>query len=379
MDYSAFTEEAHRLFLTDYSSELNRNGILQPTKNRDPIFPPWLGIEYESMEMDRAKYFLYYTSIHLCLKSWDPKNILNILVVGAGRGRLVDFCNECLNEFNISGTVHVLEVNTCANNLLKQKFDGDSKVVIHEPIAIRTVKEIESAISSNHCDSKLTNLAKTKCVDLFVSELFGSFGDNEFVAEILSASVKLFGKHSESGLPLCTSIPESYTTYICAIHSKTLGKYFKENPSEQLHVLGLPRDTTFLTQIADVYTASCTSRLDNTKHNVIFHRKSGTEDITWTGLAGYFRAKLYGELYIDTRPTAKQNTYFWESAFFPLTNDFTPSCQTVTVSISRICKKVKSKQILDVKYPQLKMWYEWTCPEGTSTHNANGKHHILYL
>lgn len=227
---------------------------------------------------------------------------------------------------------------------------------------------------------------EAKCIDLFVSELFRSFGDNNFVGEILLTCVELFSKRSRDGFSLCTSIPESYTTYICAIHSKKLHQYFSENPSEQLHVLGLPRDALFLTEIVPVYSMSCTTKKENTTHKVVLPLDQNNKHMALTGLAGYFRAKLFGELYIDTRPTLKQNTYFWESAFFPMLGS-TPlgenDSNEVTFSVSRKCEAVKSHHILNVQYPQLKLWYEWAhCDRGASelkVCNADGKQHMLYL
>jgi len=379
--------EARKMFCSDYAKECTENGRLVPTVNRNPIAPPLLSIEYDSMEKDCAKYFLYYSAIYVALKQWkvrvNKSELCHIMVIGGGRGRLVEYCSDCLSDLGMQGFVFVVEVNQEAYHILNERFAQNKHIHILKPFALRTAFEMQLAKDMNVFDSKIQALIDTKPIHLFVSELFGSFADNEFVSEILCASIQTFGKKDASGKYVCTSIPESYTTYICGIHSDTLQKFFQNHNQEKLYILQVPEDAQMLSNITMLYTASCYKSSEELISNITLQKTNQVKPLT--GIAGYFEATLYGDICIHTAPTPKQNTYFWETAFFPVLEDSSSLWRNQGTSINcffaRKCKQIKPdvNKIFDINSPVLHMWYEWGLGDVPCKHNGGGVHHSLHL
>ena len=381
-DISNIMKTAKQLFKEDYLKAM-KNGVLQPSKNKDPISPPITMIEYSAMEQDTAKYFLYYAAIYAELQALQIQRFscqnttsvnVNCMIVGGGRGRLVDYCLDCLSELNLKGSVYVIECNVVANEFLKQRYKNNQNVIVLSPMVIRTTDELLLAYDMQICDEVVKTLIQTASIDVFVSELFGSFGDNEFVAEILSVCVNMFGKSN------CISIPCSYATYICAIYSSTLQSYFNEHTNSAMYILGLPKDTVVLSNLVKVYEQSCTTAYDDIRANVALTWTNEPSRIT--GFAGYFRAKLNSNLVIDTTNTDSRNTFFWETAFLPVTNIiFKDDCKEINVSLSRKSRKtaVSRENVLDLKYPLLEVTYMWSVVNDDSDMLSMSGTHKIYL
>ena len=97
-----------------------------PSCALDPLDPPLSHFEYEDLERDTAKYFLYYAAIKAACRQLQgdggaslPDDMpqpppLRILVLGAGHGRLVTLSLEAAREAS-QGTwpfsVEVLDAN----------------------------------------------------------------------------------------------------------------------------------------------------------------------------------------------------------------------------------------------------------------------------
>ena len=96
-----------------------------PSCALDPLNPPLSHFEYEDLERDTAKYFLYYAAIKAACRqlqgdggAWLQDDAstspLRILVLGAGHGRLVTLSLEAAREAS-QGTwpfsVEVLDAN----------------------------------------------------------------------------------------------------------------------------------------------------------------------------------------------------------------------------------------------------------------------------
>ena len=371
-------KKAKQLFESDYAQVI-KNGVLFPSKNRDPIFPPLTVVEYAAMEKDTAKYFLYYAAIRAELDSLQKQKLLNsedtgicCMVVGAGRGRLVDFCIDCFSELNLAGSIFVIECNVLANQFLQERYQNNENVFVLSSLVIRTREELELGLDQKIYDEQWKTLFGKAHIDVFVSELLGSFGDNEFLSEILTTCIDLFGKKN------FVSIPSSYSTYICAIHSSTLQSYFEEHNDSAMYILGIPEDAVMLSNLVKVYEQSCTTVCEEIQANITLKMKKKTSAYCVTGLAGYFRANLNSDIIIDTTLTESRNTFFWETAFFPLPN-VTSKTEIEMLSIyfkrksSR--KAVLKENIFNLKYPLLKANYEWRITD-TNLFSSTGTHEI---
>lgn len=438
--------KARALFLADYDKELKESGILPPSVNKSPIYPAWTDVEYEAIEKDTAKYFLYYSAINMAMKDMKHStDTITCFVIGPGRGRLIEFCLDCLKVNKIDGTIHVVECNEKALKLLVEKYDRLENVILHPAVIIRDYEQMKELFQTTRPEENTRNSLKTvfetKCIDIFVSELFGSFSDNEFMPEILSVCVKAFG--SENSI----SIPEKCTNYLTPIRSQLLSSFFEKNGSkncdlEKVYVLGLSEDVDASSPPQKVYSYDCNGNsgtfsgqvefpycLESMSSSEAFSKvaksdedgnihtqsrdTSGNREVI--GFAGHFKAVLYKDIYIDTRPGPERNTYSWESAFFPLNHETREAmkdlCSGCTSSgchvlhdaalqkathlrlelkrtIQRLVRIEKSKSTtIDGVRPYdtalFKLWYEWTITsmngEVLSIHNTNGTNHALFL
>lgn len=475
--------EARRMFLSSYGQELEGKGILPPSRNCSPLWPPWSNVEYEAMERDTPKYFLYYSAISAAFSDFKIENsntVINILVLGPGRGRLVDYSIDCLTQNNLQGMIHVVESNISCCQVLQNKYCDATNVCVHPPITIRDSVETLTYIQSGHAPSSIKLLTEDKNIDIIISELFGSFSDNEFMPEILNVCIELFGGEK------CFSIPAEYESFVVPISSPTLQRFFDKYESdngcvESLFVLGLPDDANILSQSQETWKSSCCRappvnqsivqfRLkvknqfhalsasaepkcseskfrDNSgslpnenmipvlsgKDNVCLHVDTTSVSLSTqasdstslgqlnilkpnisnenlnnrsyvvTGFAGHFTASLYKDIVIDTRPGCSRNTYFWESAFFPLNlttrneleNLINSGNNVFSFVLRRVFKKVgqvdekcdldcKIDRWCNPKHPVYHLHYEYAiiseCGENVgNTHNENGVSHALYL
>ena len=376
-------KQASSMFMKNYSHILIKNGVLPPSKNKDPVNPPLVLKEYEGMEKDTSKYILYYAAIYAqlqkkYLQTTDDK--MKLMIVGGGMGRLVDYCIDCCQELNINFIIYVIECNANANEFLQDRYKAAKFVVVFPPFVVRTEEELLLAIEFGLCSKELKELAELRPIDLFVSELFGSFGDNECVSEILSTCKKMFGKIN------CTSIPCAYTTYLTAVYSPSLESYFEKSDCYNLHILGLPSDAVFLTKLTKAYEQSCTEGRYSIDVIVELEQLHTYDNFSLTGFAGYFRADLGHDIIIDTTPSESRNTFFWETAFFPLAKS---KCQLefckskyIPINFTRNVDIIKPnlQNIFNIKQSLVKVLYSWAVLNDDFTVRANQQsNHVVCL
>ena len=177
-----------------------------PSCALDPLNPPLSHFEYEDLERDRAKYFLYFAAILAACRQKlgevqddTPRETPPaILVLGAGHGRLVTLALEAAREAlqgmpcSAPFSVEVLDANPEAIAFLRSAFRHRRDVTVHEAVLV--------GASAPKPPSVLR--LRTAC-DIVVSEVFGSFGDNEFLPEI-SAEAAFFAR------PRAIIIPASW-------------------------------------------------------------------------------------------------------------------------------------------------------------------------
>mmetsp|Transcript_8549 Transcript_8549/g.12201 ORF Transcript_8549/g.12201 Transcript_8549/m.12201 type:complete len:722 (-) Transcript_8549:186-2351(-) len=183
---------------------------------------------YETFEKDPVKYAQYQQAILLALRDgWSSVVALGkatrvtILIVGAGRGPLVTAALEALrqvrllpefvNQPPLQSQVWALEKNPSA-------------VLYLESMARHNPLWKESHVKVLHMDMRQLsphslNISKngTGEVDIVVSELLGSFGDNELSPECLDGVYKT-GVLKETSV----CIPQQYTAYIAPVSSMRL-------------------------------------------------------------------------------------------------------------------------------------------------------------
>eukprot|EP01125_Pyxidicula_operculata_P019865 TRINITY_DN7223_c0_g1_i1.p1 TRINITY_DN7223_c0_g1~~TRINITY_DN7223_c0_g1_i1.p1 ORF type:complete len:620 (-),score=124.58 TRINITY_DN7223_c0_g1_i1:101-1960(-) len=304
---------------------------------------------YEVFEKDPIKYKKYEEAIVEALNV-DPflkdKEEVTLMVLGAGRGPLVFAAMRAAKTTNRKLKLYAIEKNPNAVNTLMNLRENHPDWEHVEVIS----SDIRKLFGDSICHK----------ADVVVSELLGSFGDNELSPECLYGAQYLL---KEGGI----SIPADYTSYLAPMSTVKLyneianlnnKKGFEKGyvvKYHAAHVIAEPQDCfTFLHPSHDT---------DCTRYKRLKFKSSQSALIH--GFAGYFDSKLYGSVYLSILPsTATQQMFSWFPLYIPVkTPIYVPANSELEVSVWRLT---------DGK----KVWYEWTVNSGTFTtpvHNPNGR------
>ena len=224
--------------------------------------------------------------------------------------------------------------------------------------------------------------------DLSVSELLGCWSDNEFITELNQVIMRVFMKPDPYDVCL---IPSSFTNYVVPMQSAHLarsieicGKGWQRN-----YLAGAPSDARFLTEPKAVYSVDLTALTIEIKESSCLKGRvsfDGVDPLSVTAFFGYFTARLYGDLVIDTRQNSPTwNAYHWEAFVFPIQpvsslDNVTSAASSTILEIRRHCQQQQqsssSPQLQDE--PELVMWYEWRVIGGPWS-NAGGCHDCVRI
>mmetsp|Transcript_30608 Transcript_30608/g.47958 ORF Transcript_30608/g.47958 Transcript_30608/m.47958 type:complete len:232 (-) Transcript_30608:753-1448(-) len=198
--------------------------------------------------------------------------------------------------------------------------------------------------------------------DIMVSELLGSFGDNELSPECLDGAQKFL--KPDTGI----NVPVSYTSFIAPISSSKLHtevkayndvKHFETTYVVKMHthkVLSEPQETWTFDH------PNFENPPDNTRQCTLRFKLQRSS--TLHGFAGYFDCKLYKDVHISILPrTFSTGMFSWFPLFFPIrTPMYLPEGKDVVMHLAR-CVADK------------KVWYEWSVLEPTAgpVNNVNGR------
>lgn len=164
---------------------------------------------YEVFEKDPVKYREYERAIAAALVDYLPKQVdsepLVIMVVGAGRGPLVQCARSAAMTQNIAVKIYAVEKNpnaviTLRNRALSQQWDNVTIIA---------------------CDMRL--FQPTEQADILVSELLGSWGDNELSPECLLGAQRFLR-------PGGVSIPANSTSFVCPVSTSKLWMMARDMP-----------------------------------------------------------------------------------------------------------------------------------------------------
>ena len=176
---------------------------------------------YEVFEKDPVKYREYQRAISMALMDFGTQRDIVVMVVGAGRGPLVTcvmnaFAHLPPNSRPPRLSVWAVEKNPSAVIYLQS--------LLHRQYA--AWKSVPANVEVIHSDlRKLTtdDLGNRKA-DLVVSELLGSFGDNELSPECLDALFTQTNVCHDKTI----SIPTDYTAYLAPASSVKLHQKVQE-------------------------------------------------------------------------------------------------------------------------------------------------------
>ncbi|EFI27922.1 shk1 kinase-binding protein 1 [Coprinopsis cinerea okayama7 len=287
---------------------------LQPLMDNLPSFT------YQVFEKDPVKYAQYEEAMYRAFLDRPADGKTLVCVAGAGRGPLVARCLTALERAHRDAKVYVIEKNPNAYVTLQHRQErewGDKVQLVFGDMRVIDVPEQ---------------------VDILVSELLGSFGDNELSPECLDGAMRFLK-------PDGISIPSSYTAHLAPLSSSKLYNEARSGNSEK----SLETPYVVMFQAVNILSGLPLSNNHNVRsaklrfyipHAGVLH-----------GLAGYFEAVLYGNVGLSIHPQRKdqisKDMLSWFPLFFPFKEPlYLPSDSELQVSIWRLTNNQK-------------VWYEW--------------------
>lgn len=299
---------------------------------------------YHTFEQDHVKYGKYQEAIEMALQQ-RPNSIL--MVVGAGRGPLVDcalrgaercgtkICKLIAVEKNPNAYLTLLERNEWHWNGRVDLIFGDIRAV--------------------DVDIK---------ADIMVSELLGSFSDNELAPECLLPSLR-FLKHDGIMIPATS---ENLIAPVCYPKSRRLierHRYGAEKAREIPHVV-YTRATIPLSKPQIVHRYDHTDKespIEYSKTLVFKIERDGYLD----GFMGYFRSELYDGVRLSTVPEGHTpDMASWFPMFFACPFKILRIGDTVALDFRR-------------HSDDLSVWYEWKLHDETEWNNQSGRFYKIGL
>ncbi|XP_018393940.1 PREDICTED: protein arginine N-methyltransferase 5 [Cyphomyrmex costatus] len=313
---------------------------------------------YEVFEKDPVKYREYqsaiYEAINAITHKMQEERMIVIMVVGAGRGPLVTASLNAAKMAYKEVKVYAVEKNPNA-------------VITLQALQRDMWKEKVTVVS---CDMREWNPPEK--ADIIVSELLGSFGDNELSPECLDNVVKFL---RDDGI----NIPQSYTSYIAPMQSSKLYNEVRQLRDKDKHPLS-HFETLYVVHLQNKYDIANPKSLFTFNHPNIDAVTDNSRYETKTfeveqncvlhGFSGYFTAILYGNITLSIEPSTYSSDMFsWFPIFFPLKEPiYLKAGDQIVVHFWRRCNSKK-------------VWYEWCLskPIPVAIHNTTGRSSIIGL
>lgn len=322
---------------------------------QNPLQPLMDNLEshtYEVFEKDPVKYTQYQKAIYQALvervKDDDRSSIVSVvMVLGAGRGPLVRAVMAAADRAGRLVKIYAIEKNPNAIVTLRNMV----------------LDEWGDKVSVVSCDMR--NWKAPEKADILVSELLGSFGDNELSPECLDGAEVLL---KDDGV----SIPCQYTSYIAPLSApKIHADLGKGNDSDyETPYVVMLRNVNVLAEPKSCFTFKHPNLGDNDNSRYGSFSFVITQDSLMHGMAGYFDAVLYSSVTISTNPaTHSPGMFSWFPIYFPFkTPVYITAGSQVTVHLWRRCSRTK-------------VWYEWCMSEPMPgpIHNPSGRSYSIGL
>ncbi|XP_062454791.1 protein arginine N-methyltransferase 5 [Rhea pennata] len=314
---------------------------------------------YEVFEKDPIKYSQYQQAIYRCLLDRVPEeekdtNVQVVMVLGAGRGPLVAAALRAARQAARRLRVYAVEKNPNAVVTLEswQYEEWGAQVTV----VARDMREWRAP----------------EAADVVVSELLGSFGDNELSPECLDGAQRCL---KAGGV----SIPCAYTSFLAPISSSKLYNEVRGCRERDRHPEA-QFETPYVVRLHNFHQLAppqpCFAfrhpNPDPGRDNSRYRRLSFRVGVNTVlhGFAGYFETTLYGDITLSIRPeTHSPGMFSWFPIFFPIKQPLTVRAgEEVAVAFWR-CASPK------------KVWYEWavTAPACSALHNPTGRSYTIGL
>ncbi|KAF2804889.1 arginine N-methyltransferas-like protein [Mytilinidion resinicola] len=188
-------------------------------------------ITYEVFEKDPVKYDWYERAIAQALRDWTEQEkstssangAVVIAVVGSGRGPLVTRAIQASQDAGVQVEVYAVEKNPNAYVLLQRHNEEDWGGLV--TVVKTDMRAWKGPLLPDGTHGR---------VDILVSELLGSFADNELSPECLDGVQHVL--NPEHGI----SIPTSYTAHLTPISAPRIHADLVNRSSSDSHVFDTP-------------------------------------------------------------------------------------------------------------------------------------------
>eukprot|EP01016_Furgasonia_blochmanni_P022131 TRINITY_DN2419_c0_g1_i2.p1 TRINITY_DN2419_c0_g1~~TRINITY_DN2419_c0_g1_i2.p1 ORF type:complete len:609 (+),score=28.33 TRINITY_DN2419_c0_g1_i2:716-2542(+) len=314
---------------------------------------------YQVFERDLAKYDSYEEAMTYIFKErFLEKEVVYVALVGAGRGPLMKRTLIAAEKTKRKVFMYVLEKNPNAMSTLYKYYEDNRK-------------QLEDKVKIIWTDVRYWQPPHP--MDVILSELLGSFGDNELSPECL-----------DWGLHLCRedtiSVPCKYTSYVEPVGSPYLFTKLLRGGEDVEKAL----QKGYVCRIQHAYTPCQVQPCFEFNHpNSIKAPNTRSKFIDFvlpanilvTGFAGYFDALLYKDARTSICPLNHTNDmHSWFPIFFPILVPLNASKgDTLRIYISR-------------DEDETRVWYEWKMDllfpggkwkAGTQVHNSGGEFYSI--
>jgi protein arginine N-methyltransferase 5 len=329
---------------------------------------------YEVFERDVAKYDAYERALIAALAAQPERGRpIDVLVVGAGRGPLVARTLAASDATSRAVAIVAVEKN---------------------PNAVRTLSELVSSQGWGGAvrvvPGDMRALGADVRADILVSELLGSFGDNELSPECLDP---VMSRLREGGV----SVPQAYTSFLAPVTASAVwasARAFKEArwletpyvvrlfAAETLDApqpaftfthgrAGDPRPRAALCDGMPVGDLGTRDERGGNRRRCALSFVASVAALVH-GFAGYFDCSLAEGVRMSTHPAnATPGMSSWFPVFFPIAAPITVAAgQIIIVHVWRCVSEARRC-----------VWYEWAlaAPVQTHVHNANGSAYVIRL
>lgn len=274
---------------------------------------------YELFEKDPVKYVQYEEAVLLFLKDRIAAGRpppFTIMVVGAGRGPLVAASLRAARRADVAVAVWAVEKN---------------------PNAVHSLRHKRRTEEGWHCVEVIAQDMRTweapRKADVMVSELLGSFSDNELSPECLDGAQRFL---AEDGV----CIPQSYVSALAPVSSPKVWDDVRNYNSlehfEMGYVVQLSHSFRPASSVQDCFTFQHPNWALESNDRYVEIAFDAEVDALVHGFIGYFDCILYREVHISIHP-----------------------------------KNASSGMRHDAK----KVWYEWAIsePSASPIHNPGGR------
>lgn len=259
---------------------------------------------YEVFEKDQIKYTTYQNAIVKALED-VPDSVTTpvVMVVGAGRGPLVQAVLNVSYMLHRKIAVYAVEKNPYAINTLidRVKFEwGGQVTLVNEDMRV---------------------FQPPQKADILVSELLGSFGDNELSPECLDGAQRFL---KSDGI----SIPASYTSYLAPLQSIKIFNEIRNNrPIDK--TLRCCFETPYIIHLVNYYQIAPAQPLfkfehpnwNNPGNNERYAKLTFNceQNCVLTAFVGFFDTVLYKDVMLSIVPeTHTKEMVSWFPIVFPL-------------------------------------------------------------